>query len=1734
MIGLGSSASFAHKDILKLARSHLGDKSLPVRSAAAKCCLELSNHSLIIYTSELDGVVTNCLKALDGSSYDVRSNVAGLLGTLVAKSQQQKNPASVQTKGKVKWPSLDEVLGLMSNGFLKGSGELLKSAVSREVRIGVTEAYTVFFSEIGGVWVEKNLAVIFNHLLLLLSHQKAISSHIDAVYSRKCIAFILRWILTRLLSESSQLQGAKIITGLISQVVTTLVGTGSGTESGQHEGPQAMQHVLSCAFVELGFIICQLGTAALSLVTDSHQITEVVHCGVSFPSNPVRLAAAWCLRSIALALPSQLTLFLRKCMEKLTSDIQSPDVIMGYSYAVAALLGAVRECPLGIPFAQGKEVFHLAEDLLRNVLHNRRLSLAKTQAGWTLLSAVITLGSSVAKHHLPRLLLLWRNAFPRSPKELEVEKAQGDAFSWHVTLEGRAGALNALRCFVICCKDLINEDVIKRLLAPIEGALSMLPSLSALAKSFGTQLKASAALVKLRLNQALVQLPPKSFEGSFSALLRELVAEFTLAENPANTSTSLLRSMCHQGDTILLGSWLEETDHKLIEDQLQPNSAAGSGALEHDPTCVYLCPEGSDIFGPLPLGVTVIDSSVALFGCVFPHIALKHRQQLVTHFGDCIRQAKSSRQQAVQLNIFTAFLAALKALVESKSTLGSDDIIETANSLILGALASSDVILRCAAGEALGRLAQVVSDSKFVAVIVQGCFDKLKTARDAVSRTGHSLVLGCLHRYVGGLGSGQHITASVSILHALAQDVSSPVVQIWALHALALITDSGGPMFRGYVEPTLSLILSLLLSVSMSNVEVFQCLGQCLAALITSVGPELQGSSITTQFLVGCAVLNAHPDPVVRASATSCLQQLQLFAPQFYSIADNMPSLCVSLVSKHLLLRRAAVAFLKQLSHRQVEEVTKHANSPVSNNSVPNRLEETLFTLLDTETDIRLVADVKDILSSMVASLASKNPKHWLGLCHRVLMSTSTVDKEGGPRVDEEDEGEDAARFTAPTEDDVGQTKVGSRWTTKVFAVECIRKMMSVCSRDKAHTDLALARKTGVDYLVCHLAELVRTFFIAATGNVNKLRLVGLDAIEEVIKLFAESADPDWEGHSVFEQYQAQVSAALRPAFATDTPPDVTARACQVCSTWLSCGVCRDVGDLRRIQQLLVTSLQKVRSSQNDEGKPKPAYNESTLTMEKLAVLKAWAEIYIEAKSELEKLKASRQQSPSQDNGSFSLEDSSQLIEIVKPELKDLSKHWLAALRDHALLGLPSQFALQLPPDGGAFYSADTMDSARPHYRSSWTAFLQAAALWLADEGFNSQPSEPHLDQEHRNAGWFHLLLGLCVEALVSPIPEDCVNPVMASLISIAKLLSAPWPRQCLGSKSSLAIEVLAVIHRVVLTHHKPEHQALAATIVNQIISATVECLRSETNPDEEPVLKKASIDDLAVGKSVVFGALQVAICLLFQRYPSLRLVGEQQGGESQRASVVRSVPTPDTSIASIIDIFPKILILCEEAASVNLLPSILMLIVKVLEENVSFPSPLVSACVQGLQAIMSKMPSEEPTVKELWLELLRSTYVSLLEMIEKQLPNTSVAGPVLYSNVLVVLGSVLLVAPDDVTAVKELQEKCCKVFDQGIKDPNIQVRLKVVQTMAAVIAKKHKSTAVPLIHSLGPTVIQIVQDASGKQLNSEEELALLKECVGVVELLVSVCEETHRKSSTPLYFNLNNFCFGSTFLFLL
>lgn len=57
--------------------------------------------------------------------------------------------------------------------------------------------------------------------------------------------------------------------------------------------------------------------------------------------------------------------------------------------------------------------------------------------------------------------------------------------------------------------------------------------------------------------------------NKFTHLLQMLVSEFTLSDNPANTTSSLLRQLCHADESIVLGIWLQETDHRTIEDQVR-------------------------------------------------------------------------------------------------------------------------------------------------------------------------------------------------------------------------------------------------------------------------------------------------------------------------------------------------------------------------------------------------------------------------------------------------------------------------------------------------------------------------------------------------------------------------------------------------------------------------------------------------------------------------------------------------------------------------------------------------------------------------------------------------------------------------------------------------------------------------------------------------------------------------------------------------------------------------------------------------------------------------------------------------------------------------------------------------------------------------------------------------------------------------------------------------------------
>ncbi|XP_029927198.1 HEAT repeat-containing protein 5B isoform X3 [Myripristis murdjan] len=1789
--GLGGAAASCHRDIYKNARSLLTDRSMAVRCAVAKCLLELQNEAVFMWTTELENVATLCFKALEGSNYGVRVAVSKLLGTVMATALMPKQAAVMRQN--VKRATLEEVLELMATGFLRGGsgflksgGEMLKggASVSREVRVGVTQAYVVFVTTLGGQWLERNFATFLSHVLDLVSHPRATQTHVEAVYSRRCVSFMLRATLGGLLGEKAQIAAGKEICQAISKqmrAVEAVVNDTSGENKAGAADVSASQHVMVCALKELGSLVQSLSATASPLIQEpSIGLLETVTSVLLHPSMAARLAAAWCLRCVAVALPYQLTPLLDRCAERINNLKSSPEAVSGYSFAMAALLGGVHQCPLGIPHSKGKLVVSIAEDLLRTAAQNSRLSLQRTQAGWLLLGALMTLGPSLVRYHLPKMLLLWRNVFPRSQKELEAEKARGDSFTWQVTLEGRAGALCAMRSFVAHCPELLTEDVIRRLMTPIECAMTMMSHVPAIIKVHGAHLKASAAMVRLRLYDILALLPPKTYEGSFNALLRELVAEFTLTDNSANTTTSLLRSLCHYDDSVLMGSWLQETDHKSIEDQLQPNSASGSGALEHDPSSIYLrVPVGEAIPGPLPLGVSVIDASVALFGVVFPHVSFKHRLQMLDHFAECIKQAKGVRQQAVQLNIFTAVLSALKGLAENKSTLGPEEVRKSALALVMGALDNPNPILRCAAGEALGRMAQVVGEATFIARMAQYSFDKLKSARDVVSRTGHSLALGCLHRYVGGIGSGQHLKTSVSILLALAQDGSSHEVQTWALHSLALIVDSSGPMYRGYVEPTLSLVLTLLLTVPPSHTEVHQCLGRCLGALITTVGPELQGngatiSTIRSSCLVGCAIMQDHSDSLVQAAAISCLQQLHMFAPRHVNLSSLVPCLCVHLCSSHLLLRRAAVACLRQLAQREAAEVCEYAMSlakragdskdstTINLNITETGLEGVLFGMLDRETDRKLCSDIHDTLGHMLSSLAVEKLSHWLKLCKDVLAATTEVggavtfemgkDEEDSEKKDEMD---DDIMFTALGEENKTKPSVAPRWVTRVFAADCLCRIILLCENaDKTHFDLAAARSAQAknpkvsaveegDLLVLHLSDLIRMAFMAATDHSNQLRMAGLQALEDIIKKFASVPEPEFPGHVILEQYQANVGAALRPAFSPDTPSDITAKACQVCSTWIGSGVVSDLNDLRRVHNLLLSSLDKVQAG---KGSSSQLYSESATTMEKLAVLKAWAEVYVvamkikkEAESKPAKPVRSGDDEDDEDDLGTDVLPPDSLITLVQPELPSLSRLWLAMLQDYALLTLPAEFSSQLPPDGGAFYTPETIDTARLHYRNSWAPVLHAVALWLSSTGFGgAEESEeppapsraPGLPQgvsattktfEELVKDRMHLMLGVSIEFLCFPRPEEPIEHVMSCLQALCTLLDSPCAKTHIAEDQLLAVELLNVLHRLLLTRDPPAVQLQVTAVVQETIRAALDHLRQQrTSQGKEEGGEKDSqstlgeggdTGELLPGKSLVFAAMELLVFILVRHLPQLNT----RVKESPSHVPLRPQRLPEESarlVANTVSILAELPSLCSPAGSMTILPTVLFLITGVLRETAvktgdnSVPLP-VSAALQGIKTIITSPLARVESTQTQWTGLVRSSLASVLEYSQ---PDES-RPDMDEVSMLTAITLFLLSASNEIVGVTVLQKGCMDRFRNGLNSSDPWVQARCYQLLLSVFQHSSRALSTPYIHALAPLMVEKLKAVECSRPGTAAELQAVQEGIRVLENLVGMGEEQNR-----------------------
>lgn len=171
------------------------------------------------------------------------------------------------------------------------------------------------------------------------------------------------------------------------------------------------------------------------------------------------------------------------------------------------------------------------------------------------------------------------------------------------------------------------------------------------------------------------------------------------------------------------------------------------------------------------------------------------------------------------------------------------------------------------------------------------------------------------------------------------------------------------------------------------------------------------------------------------------------------------------------------------------------------------------------------------------------------------------------------------------------------------------------------------------------------------------------------IQSFASSPDPEYEDALLLEQHQAPITAALTPAFSSDSTPEILASAVHASAIFVGCGVVKDVGRMGRILKLLTTALDQSKGGTNLESKNTLLYrltvaeDSGTLklgdagelspnasAMLRISTLSAWAQLQI----------ASAQQT--------------YLTNVVKPHRETLSSLWIASLRDYASIRADSEF----------------------------------------------------------------------------------------------------------------------------------------------------------------------------------------------------------------------------------------------------------------------------------------------------------------------------------------------------------------------------------------------------------------------------------------------------------------------------
>lgn len=1175
------------------------------------------------------------------------------------------------------------------------SSQYLRPTTSNRVRGCIAHCYVKVLLGLDPTAVEAAYSKILNHLLTeLLANPFIIFDRHRLLITRKFVQRILSGCISaKILGEAGRLGAAKIIVNEILKNYPQVL----------KESPEPSKHALVAALDALTELITSLGSAYRHVAEGSREAVLQV---LQHPSYTVQIHAAYCLKAFVLVCPQQLLSCASICMNTLNRELgllsgarNSPRRCIGYANGLAAVLSVSPSQPLYGSLEICSRVLSTAIDLLKSSSKAAiRVAGIQVQVAWIMIGGLMALGPTFVKIHLPQFLLLWRNALP---KPLTRENtAQRDPAEISYLTHVRECTLGSILIFLEFNGRLVTTDVAKRIATMLQNTVEYIDNLPRKIQSDDATQRIVSSLttkelvlmVRRRVLQCYARLicfsPHASGEVlTQSNLLISAVSLFadpeahmpgTLGSSIANTT---FETIWEVGDNSAFGitglvrgsiimpllgeAKTPHSEHKgpygdelsIIDEALE---SPISGAQEHDSVFLHTSRkvDGSDL--PDPPATELVNSAIALFATALPLQSPRVQEgvleQLATFMASAANQREPGRRAAVMVNAAMALLGTLKVVVgetlAEQGDLKHPTVERTIEELVMSLLLDPDPHVRHIAYEALGRLCNS-SGNSFTANEVNNLIDTIVTKREPHIRAGCAMGLGSIHYQVGGMAAGYHLKKIHGILMSLCSD-PSPVVHSSAIEALSKVADSAGLTFSAYVSSTLGLLAQLWTCdshneesalISTSNAELNEptavALASCVDTLINVLGPDLQDMTKPRELMMTLLRQFDQDDhALVHAQSLRAWEHIYLYDPQHVELRVYVRQLQSDLESSYSSVKHTAIDGIYNLMRRDAEQVLAVAQ---------NGLEDQIWLALNNDPGHEGIRNI--VLTWLSQSTLTETDK-WISRCQQVLTKTAISQSEPTPPPDPKSaapdlQDEEIAGFaTAESKDQEGSgiaevAKELLRWQVRAFAMQCLNDLVATVGKD-----FALDSDSAAGHVLQNrIADVIRLAFLASTASVTELQVGGLRLIDQILRIFGTVPDPDFQEALLLEQYQAQISSALTPAFAADSSPELASAAVDVCATFICTGLVTDVERMGRILKLLVTALENFTDETQDSavGELK-GLSSNAQTMVRMSVLSAWAELQV----------ASMQQE--------------YLIKVVKPHTAKLTPLWLSSLQEFARL----------------------------------------------------------------------------------------------------------------------------------------------------------------------------------------------------------------------------------------------------------------------------------------------------------------------------------------------------------------------------------------------------------------------------------------------------------------------------------